>query len=214
MFVSADTVMVRVRVTDPHGPPLATSVTTSVPVRVASYLADPEIVPDEGEIEFAREDVNFHDVAPLMPMLRFALPPCFSDDGPFSVAVLVAFSVTSATDSSPTPHALLARPEKIVLAATFVTRLPAAGRNAPMPSIETVAEGIEACHETVMFSPPQTLPCDAEIVSEGRTHTAGAPGARTARLREWAGGGVGRISGEKSIAINGCNARPFGAAPR
>ena len=68
-------------------------------------------------------------------------------------------------------------------------RVPVAGNDVPMPSIDTFAAGSEECQESVIDSPPHTAFCDAVSVSVGRAHAETPPGARTARRRDGAGGG-------------------------
>ena len=98
------------RVADAHPPPLATSVMLSVPFRDALYCTAREDVPDEGLIPLPRSEVRVHEVAPPMETFSVALLPTFTVGGPLTDAVVAAFTLTTVTASSPTPHALLARP--------------------------------------------------------------------------------------------------------
>lgn len=132
------TSIVIVRITEPQ-PPDVRSVTTSVPLLVASYLADPAWVPDDGTIALPREEVSVQELIPLTEIPSVALRPVCMEPGPESDAVAAEFSITTATASLPEPQALLALPEKAVLVPTDAVWLPDAGRKAPMPSMETLA---------------------------------------------------------------------------
>jgi hypothetical protein len=68
-------------------------------------------VPEEGLIEFPREELSVHDVAALVPTVSIALLPEVTEAGPDNDAVAPDVSVTTATASSPSPHDVVARPE-------------------------------------------------------------------------------------------------------
>lgn len=168
-FCGALTTIVSVRVTEPHPPPLATSVTVSVPLDVPKYVLvnDPEPVPEDGVIALRSADVRVHDAVPEVETDSVVLVPSCIDDGPDSEAVDVLCTFTTATASDREPQAFVAWPEYAVLRVEPTEVLPEDDKKLPTPSMVTVAVAWEACHVSTTDSPEQASAFDAEIVSDG-----------------------------------------------
>ena len=92
----------------PQAPPAVVRVTVSVPVRLAWYVTDPLVVPEDGFIEFASDERRSQDDTALTNTDNVAVLPDVTDDGPESDAVAPVVRVTSARVSSLVPHAVVA----------------------------------------------------------------------------------------------------------
>jgi hypothetical protein len=91
--------------------------------------------------------------------------------------------------------------------------LPELGNDELTPSIETEAFGSDDCQERVTGTPEHTLLFESESVTLGSVHALlPDPGATDLR-RPAIGGGFGRVTGAKLIAVTGWISMPFGATP-
>ena len=85
----------------------------SAPDFEATYCTakDPVFEPDEGEMPLPRSEVRDQELAFVTQTDSVPLAPCCREEGPMTEAVGSGTMLRTVTASSPSPHALAARPE-------------------------------------------------------------------------------------------------------